>query len=102
MKFDDASKRFWIQFLIIGFVIAQLAWFLTPRFGDRPSPRFLHAIESTMSSPKSVQDAAITKALDEDAAEKSRLVIVAFVLVGSIDVTLVHFFWNYGARKPTA
>jgi hypothetical protein len=95
-------KKLLPQLLIIVAILSQLVWFIWPRFSDMPSPRFRHAFESTMSSPKPVQDAAIAEAQRLDAADGSREAILILALIGAADIALIYFFWNSGVKKPAA
>jgi hypothetical protein len=95
-------KKMLPRLLIIAAILSQLVWFAWPRFGDMPSPRLRHALESTMSSPKPVQDAAIAEAQRLDAADGSREAVLILGLIGVANIALIYFFWNYGTRKTTA
>jgi hypothetical protein len=95
-------KKLLPRLLIITASLLQLMWFAWPRFGDIPSPRLRHALESTMSSPKSVQGASIAEAERLDAVDGSREAILILVALAGANIALIYFFWNYGARKTTA
>jgi len=100
--FVAPMKKMLPRLLIIAAILSQLVWFAWPRFGHIPSPRLRHALESTMSSPKSVQDAAIAEAEQLDSADASREAFLILVALAGANVALIYFFWNYGTRKTTA
>jgi hypothetical protein len=95
-------KNLLSRLLITAAIVLQLGWLAWPHLGPYPSHRLQQAIESTASSPKSVQDAAIHEALRLDSDDRSRNAALILMLAAGVDIALIYFFWNHGKRKSGA
>jgi hypothetical protein len=99
LKINNPAIIRLLKVIAVGLVIAQVGLFW-PYRDNRTSPRVMQAIKSTASSPYSVQEAAVSNALVQDATEGRRQAIIVLPGIVIIDAAIIYFFWNYRTHKP--